>query len=659
MTRLALFLLLTTTSFISFSQEKEDTLIKKEKKKPKVVNDTTNLNFKKSNSKSNGDKLSINKYLIIDKDNDTTYVDTTLPIQKEYKYTYLRKDNFNLIQFANTGQTYNTLSFSNSSKSTLPLFAAQARHFNYMEIDDIFYYHVPTPLTELFYKTVFSQGNNLDAFFTVNTSRQFNFSIAYKGVRSLGNYVNALASTGNFRFTTNYRTKNDRYKMRGHIVIQDLLNQENGGLTDEDVQRFKDGDNDIQDREIFDPNFDNAENNLEGKRFHLDHEYTLLRKKDTTSSNILRITNTISFEDKFYEYNQTAATSSFFGNSFGSSINDRVTLEDFYTDFGVHFTNNTLGDIKFKINYRDINYGYNSLVFLEGREITNRIKQSFLGFAGSYTNQIGNFLFKGSIGANLSKEIEGNYLDAQLAYPFSEDITFSAGLNINNRLPNYNHLLYQSGYSNYNWDNQDTFDTINSQQISFGIQSNKYANVSVDISNINNYTFFNLQDIQNDIRIIKPVQYSESIQYLRIKLQKELRLGKFALDNTIMYQNVSNGDNILNVPEVITRNTLYYSDEIFKKAMKLQTGITFNYFTEYYGNAYDPLLAEFYTQNQTKIGGFPRLDFFINAKVRQTHIFLKAEHFNSSFTGFDFFSAPNYPYRDFTVRFGLVWNFFL
>jgi hypothetical protein len=92
--------------------------------------------------------------------------------------------------------------------------------------------------------------------------------------------------------------------------------------------------------------------------------------------------------------------------------------------------------------------------------------------------------------------------------------------------------------------------------------------------------------------------------------------------------------------------------------MQIQTGITLNYFTEYYANDYNPLLAEFYVQNQTKIGGFPTLDFFINAKVRQTRIFLKAEHFNSSFTGYNFYAAPNYPYRDFIIRFGLVWNFF-
>lgn len=93
--------------------------------------------------------------------------------------------------------------------------------------------------------------------------------------------------------------------------------------------------------------------------------------------------------------------------------------------------------------------------------------------------------------------------------------------------------------------------------------------------------------------------------------------------------------------------------------MFLQTGITFKYFTAYNIDAYNPVLGEFYIQNDEKLGGFPLLDFFINARIQQTRIYLKAEHFNSSFgKSYNFYAAPNYPYRDFVIRFGLVWNFF-
>ena len=48
-------------------------------------------------------KAKIKDYLIISHKNDTTYVDTTLTIQKEYKFNYLRQDNFGLMPFSNLG----------------------------------------------------------------------------------------------------------------------------------------------------------------------------------------------------------------------------------------------------------------------------------------------------------------------------------------------------------------------------------------------------------------------------------------------------------------------------------------------------------------------------------------------------------------------------
>lgn len=631
---------------------------KKVKKNPLPIDTTRNQKKEFVNSVVKS-PISIEDYLIISSKNDTTYVDTTLSIKKEYKYNYLRKDNFNLIQFANTGQTYNTLSFNNSSNNIVPLFGASARHFNYLEKEDINYYNVPTPLTELFYKTVFEQGQVIDAFFTINTSKQFNFSIAYKGLRSLGNYQNALTSTGNFRFTSNYQSKNKLYNAKAHITTQDLLNQENGGLTDDDVIRFINGDEEIADRSVFDPNFDNAENILVGKRFHLYHNYKVISKADSLNYTSLSIDNVISFQDKFYQFNQTSAVPSFFGESFSNVINDKSTLENFYTDLGITFKNNLIGNINFKLSYNNINYGYNNLVILNNQTITNRIKTDFFAFQANYKKQLGEFILNSSIGANLSDQIKGNFFDAIVSYKLTDDINLESKINLNSRLPNFNHLLYQSDYINYNWDNQTNFDNVNTQQIAFNFKSNKLLNLQLDLSNINNYTYFNLEETIGDVNVIKPNQFNESIQYLRVKIQKEFRLKNFALDNTIMFQNVTSDEAVLNVPSLVTRNTLYYTDEVFQKALQFQAGITFNYFSEYNANGYDPLLAEFYTQNETIIGGFPRLDFFINAKVRQTRIFLKAEHFNSSFTGNNFFSAPNNPYRDFTVRFGLVWNFFL
>jgi len=612
--------------------------------------------------KSKGfDKLaSIDMYIKYKKSVDTTIVDTTLTIQKTYRFNYLQKDNFGLMPFANIGQSYNSLTLNIASNTADPLFGARGRHFNYYEIQDMDYYEVPTPWTRLIYKTAFEQGQLLDAFFTVNLSNQFNFSIAYKGLRSLGNYQNALTSSGNFRVTSNFKSKSKRYRAYAHIVMQDLLNNENGGLTDDDVINFESGDEEYADRSVFDPNLESGENILVGKRFYLNHEYDIVKQVDSIKRNVLTLVNSISFEDKFYQFYQTdSATNDFFGDSFTNSINDKVTLENFKTSLGVNFNNNLLGDLTVGINYNNINYGYDSVVLFPSEVIPNRIKTDYFGLEASYNKTIGKFAVSGIGGLNLSEEFVGSFISGRAQVRLLDDINFQVGINISSRLPNYNYLLYQSDYVNYNWYNFDAFNNINTQQFNIGIQSDKWFNADLDISNIDNYTYFNLEPSSNNAVIIKPKQFTQPLQYLRLKIEKEFRFGNFALDNTIMYQNVISDEDVLNVPTLISRNTFYYSNQIFKKAMTLQTGITFNYFTKYNMNGYDQLLAEFYVQNDTEIGGFPRLDFFINAKVRQTRIFLKAEHFNSSFTGYNYFSAPNHPFRDFTVRFGLVWDFFL
>lgn len=607
------------------------------------------------------EEVKISDYLIISHENDTTYVDTTLTIQKEYKFNYLRRDNFGLMPFSNLGQTYNNLTYNFVNTSLLPSFGARARHFNYMEVEDINYYRVPTPLTELFYKSAFEQGQLADSFFTVNTSPQLNFSIAYKGLRSLGKYQNLLTSTGNFRFTTNYQTKNNRYYARAHIVMQDLLNQENGGLQEGSVENFVNGVEEFLDRSILEVNFENAENILKGKRFHLHHNYRIIRKKDSLSKNKLSVGHIISLKDKSYQYDQTSANTGFFGSAFSnSSFRDRVTLENLYNQVQLNFSNNIIGDLQFNVSSNNYNYGYNKVVVLKGNTITNRLKGNVFSAGGKYHKQFKNFELNGELGVNVAGDFDGNFLKAQATFKLNNDLSATATLNHSSKAPNYNVLLYQSNYVNYNW--QSNFNNTETQQLAFQLKSKKIANVEVDYSTITDYTYFKRDATgipEGEFIPIKPFQNDKTISYLRVKLDKEIKVGKFALHNTLLYQNVQDENSVLNVPQFATRNTLYYSSHLFKKAMYLQTGVIFNYFTKYKMNAYDPLLAEFYVQTNQEFGNFPRLDFFINAKVRQTRIYLKAEHFNSAFTGYNYFAAPNNPYRDFTVRFGIVWNFFM
>jgi hypothetical protein len=601
------------------------------------------------------EKPSITLYKIISAERDTSYVDTTLSMEKMNRFNYLRRDNFELLPFANIGHTYNQLAYSFERQNLKPLFAAQSHHHNYMEISNMNYYHVPTPLTELYYKTAFNQGQQLDAFFTINTSKQFNFSIAYKGVRSLGQYQNNLASTGNFRFTSHYFTKNNRYRIKAHLAAQDILNEENGGLQETSIPLFINDISDFKDRGRLDVNFEDAENKLEGLRFYGEQEFSIIRRKDSTSQNELTIGNIISYEDKFYQYKQKNPYDGFGPSYKNQDLKTKVKLEDFNIQGFARYHNDIIGKLSAFIGYTDYNYGYNSVLILDEGRITNRLKGSLVQAGATYEKEYRGFQLYGKGAINVSGDLDANVLQAGASYNYKDAHQVKAEISIHSVAPNFNFLLYQSDYVNYNW--QKNLNNVKTQQLKFELRSDGLLNATVEYTGIDDYTYF---AVKSNDSTPSPHQSGDRVDYLKIKLEKEFRYKKFALANTIIYQEALSGETIFNIPQVITRNSLYYQDEWFKKAMFMQTGVTFKYFTKYHMNAYDPVLAEFYVQNDEEFGGFPLVDLFFNAKVRQTRIFFIYEHFNSLFTNKnEYFSAPGYPYRDAVIRFGIVWNFFL
>mgnify|MGYP006199184359 FL=1 len=613
------------------------------------VTNVSDKSQKKVKDTTSYEKAPIDLYKIYTLQKDTTYVDTSLTIKSEYKYNLLRKDIFGLLPFANEGHTYNSLDFALSNKNAMPNFGFKAKHFNYLEATDIKYYNVPTPLTDLYFKTVMEQGQALDAFLTVNTKPNLNFSIAYRGLRSLGKYVNNLTSSGNFRFTSSYYTIDKRYFLNAHFTGQDISNQENGGIVN--LQEFETSEDPFNERERIKVYFTDATSLLKGNRFFIDHSFKLNKE----NPNSLVFTHQFNQEYKFFEFTQPTVNERF-GDTYTNKISNKTRYNHLYNKFGVAYKTKSYGDLEFFIDDNNYNYYYNSVVYDINGNITvpNSVSDRINMIGGNYTYLINKINVRLHTSQSITDQSISN-IEASANYKLNEDYNFQFKYQKLNSLPNLNFTLYQSGYIDYNWFNNFKNEKLN--QFEFSAQT-KWLNVSATYKVLNDYLFFDNQT--NDITelTVKPIQYDKTINYLSVKANKEIKFWKLALDNTILYQSVEQSDDIVNVPQIVTRNTLYFTDYVFKKAMLLQTGVTFQYFSKYYANDYNPLIGEFYVQNETKIGGFPMFDFFINARVRQARIFLKAEHFNSAWTGYDFYSAPNYPYRDFIVRFGLVWNFF-
>jgi hypothetical protein len=618
----------------------------------------TSINDSLRNTKEIKVKLSgktkYTDYKVFSHKRDTSYIDTTLTIQKEYIFNFLRTDNFELLGFHNQGQTFNNLGHSFNNLKQLPDIGFTAKQFNYYEIDNIKYFEVPTPTTEILYRTGLQQGQVLDALFALNFSKRFNVSLSYKGIRSLGAYRRSLASHGNFRATFQYRTKENQYEIRGHVARQDLFNQESGGLTTSSLNSFITEDPNFENRGRLDVNLIDAENQFDGNRIYLEHSYKLLASKDTVNKkdfSNLKIGHILTNEDKMYRFNQTTSTTSIFGDinaseAKNSDVEQKITNNELNLEFNSKYV---LGQFKAKVNFTNYSYGYDTILNTASSINKTKLKGNAISVGADWNAKIKNF--KLNVTGNLTPgagRLSGNFLKGEAIYKKDSLFVLKGSVLISSKSANFNTLLHQSTYDDYNW--QNNFSNVNTRDVGFEMSS-PWINTSLNFTNIDNYTYF---DENNS-----PQQFTNQITYLKVKVNREFKYRKFALDNTFMFQNVSSGSSVFRVPEIVTRNTFYYTDYWFKgKPMLVNIGVTFKYFTKYKANAYNPLLAEFTLQNTDEIG-FPTFDVFFNAQVRRTRLYLKVDNVTSDFTKKNYFSAPNYPYRDFTVRFGLVWNWFI
>jgi Putative porin len=618
------------------------------------INDTVKKKSLRIDRSKDKPKAKFDQYRIISLNNDTTYVDTTLTIQKLYKFNYLRKDIFGLLPFANEGQTYNTLNYGLTNNSVFPEIGFRAKSFSYSRAEDINYYSVATPITDLYYKSVMEQGQNLQALITVNLSERLNLSISYRGLRSIGKYINQLSSTGNFTFTSSYATKNKKYNANFHFTKDDISNGENGGATN--INDFESGASNFKDRPRIAVNQNDAKSLLQGMRFFLTHSYRINSK---SKDNYLDVFHQINYEDQFFEFNQVTVDASLksknaqFGDSYKpATIIDSTFYNKLYNKIGLSFKKEKLGKVSFFVEDFRNNTFYKKVLIFNNNTVPSLLSNKIVTFGGNYEYNKNNY--SGNI--TISKAITNltvSSIDANLKYQLNKNNIFNFQYQNISKQPNNNFSLYQSSYKNYNWSNNFNNEKINTIKL---IANTKYVNATIQLTNLNDYLYFS-NDIDT-LQLISPKQFASAMNYLSFQANKEFKFGKFALDNTLLFQEVKQDAKILNLPIITTRNTIYYSNFFFKRALFLQTGVTLNYFTKYFANDFNPVTGEFFVQKAKKVGAFPMIDLFVNGRIRQTRIFFIAEHVNTLFTKSNYLTAPNYPYRDFMIRFGLVWNFF-
>lgn len=665
------FWILLATTIQSFSQKNDvvnaskssihDTIIKNNLKTINSIHLEKSLQDKKNKSKiipldsiRNMYGGRYVDYKMINYYQDTIQVDTTLTIQKYFKHNYTQQDDFEWLAFANQGQTFNKLGYHFTNNRITPKLGIEAKQFNFYNVEDINYFHVPTPTTILNYRSGFS-GQYLNSLFTTNFGKFNNVALNYKGLRSQGDYQRVRTSHVNFSFIYSYFNPAKRYQFRSHIISQDLSNFENGGITENSIVGFKTNNPDFSTRTRVNVNLSGSESILKTTRYYYEHELRITNSKDSLKQNLtnLKLGHHINYEKS--KYNFTSTDTEFFDENteiFGSRINDETNDNTQFSEIEnqVYLKFNSpwiLGNFKVFNSLYNFEQKYDSILTIDTKTIPRTKTTSYTSVGATWNGKLKGVFLNGYAEQVISGGDFGSNLHINAGFKLKNNTLARAGIQLKTAAPNTNTMFYQSNFSNFNW-NQN-FDNIFYRTI-YGNIETKWINIDAYIHQIENYVYYNNNSIAS--------QYNSTVDYLKIKLNNEFKFGKFTLNNTIMYQKLARGNDVFRIPELVTRNTFYYENYFFKgKPLLAQIGVTFKYFTKYYANEFNPVLNEFYIQNNTQIGNYPTFGAFVNGEVRRTRIYFKVENFTDSVTGRNYFATPTNPGRDLSIRLGIVWNF--
>jgi hypothetical protein len=500
-----------------------------------------------------------------------------------------------------------------------------------------------------------------------NINRFLNFGFVFDIVFSLGQYNYQRAEDKNFNFYTSYRR--DRYKLYFSTGLNNIINYENGGISDPSYI------GNVTTREI--PvklgSLDNAVTRLKNKNLLLVQRYTIGAKENSTNDSVpgkksgfFGLSGTFShiflIEGNKKTYSDDYPISGMYDSIYISKVKTIDSLSSRSMKNTVRFDFTTDESRKFRLGG---GFGIRNEIFRYGQIIpthdtatiadTASWKNSNNALVGRLYNDIGDKFRWIATGELFITGYRAG--DFNLNGLISKSFDFKKGRGslyfkgaVANVQPSF--WYQQWGSNNFEWKNNLNKEFRVDFSTGFSYPERK-LDLKFNYAVIDNYTDFDLSAL--------PSQNSGGLSVMAIFVSKDLRLWKFHLANDILFQKTSNPD-VLDLPLVTIRTAGYFEHMFrFKSTngrLYTQLGADVTYNTLYHPYQYMPASGRFYRQDEVSTGDYPFINLFLNLKIQRTRLFIMLDHVNYGFMGNNYDMVPSYLMNIRMFRYGLAWTFY-
>ncbi len=443
----------------------------------------------------------------------------------------------------------------------------------------------------------------------------------------------------NLRVFSLASTRNRKYNVYASYVSNRMLNDENGGVVDDSL--FINADKlQTKTQEV---NMNNATMRIKNREYYLRHEFIPSATEVVDGSPKVGIRHTFQWFRQSVLYQDQDPNPEYFTYYFNDST----------ASYDSSFTNSVLNSGEVFIRK-----GSGSSMFEMSAGVEYQEMDYYTGMLEKYYNSTSaiataQFNFNGiASGIEWKLGLDGSQQGANEVKLRSQYNTVNYGsimldLGYRKAQPALRDLVYNSNH--FQWDNSGGADeTRMYYQVEWHFK--KYNSV-LHVKGIMNKDFIYYQSDQ------LPQRYNEYAGATEFSLRNFIHIGKLGLENGISYY-VTSEKKVMPLPDLAFREQIYFKSLIFKGAVNFRSGFIFRYNTGYKASTYMPATGVFYVQEQTRIGDYLYIDYFMKFGIKTATLFIMVEHLNAGLGDRNYFMTPNYPMPSRAFKFGLSWNFF-
>ncbi|MDF2447960.1 MAG: hypothetical protein K0R26_464 [Bacteroidota bacterium] len=516
-----------------------------------------------------------------------------------------------------------------------------------VSVDKVKYFQTKGPYASLTGIAGSKQEQIFKMLYAHTFKNKLNIALGFNRYSGIGFYKNQESFTNNFYTTSNYSSLNNRFGYFANVVFNKVKHQENGGIANDSLFR----ENVRVNKLLLPVNLSSSNRESAAKREWRNTSAELnpwLRVNRTEDSSTL-FSHFIDYQFIFSgSYTKYSDPLSFLHQNYYSVYYlDTISTKDSSHWLSVSNGLNYILRInpinaKIKIGYRnEINQVHQ---YFDSLFVNNSLIGGFFISDNRYSGDARfHYVLNGPNSGDYMLGLHNRYERNIFKLPFA----FNLNVNLEKRQPDYIHNTWVSNH--YIWTNR--FSPVNKFQSLFSMETRDGRfKAGVIYQTIENMIYFNEMSV--------PDQTPVPVQNIGAFIRKDLLLFRHLGINAGYYHNRSSYQAIVSVPNHILDGALYYQGNLFKRALQIQVGFNAQYFSEFYGYAYNPVLNQYYVQTKTTVGDYPFIDFFLNARIKPVRIFIKIDHVTQGFLGSNYSLVPGYLQNDRAFKFGINWLFF-